>query len=135
MTFFIGNLMKIVSAFFITLSFLLASCSQEHSEQGVEIQPAKIGTTQVEAKITETWQQVTVKYLDFEGGFFGLVRKDGKKLLPMNLAKNFKVNGSILKVKGHVVEGMMTTQQWGTAFKVTQVELIKLGEKDLGQAF
>jgi hypothetical protein len=135
MTFFIGNFMKIVSAFFISLSFLLASCSQEHSEPGIEIQPAKTGTTKVEAKTIETWQQVTVMYLDFEGGFFGLVGKDGKKLLPMNLAKKFKVNGSILKVKGHVVEGMMTTQQWGTVFKVTEVELIKLGEKDLGQAF
>ncbi len=80
-------------------------------------------------------QQVTVKYFDFEGGFYGLVGKDGKKLLPMNLAKKYQVDGSILKVRGHIIKGMMTIQQWGTPFEVTDVELIKLGKKDLGQTF
>lgn len=128
MTFLLEIFMKITASLFITLSFLIAGCSQANHEQVVEKKATKTGVTQVEAKQAQVWQSVTVKYQDFEGGFFGLVAKGGEKLLPMNLAKKYQVDGSTLKVKGYIIEGMMTTQQWGTAFKVTDVELIKLGK-------
>ena len=126
------------SSLFITLSLLIAGCSQANHEQVVEKESANTGMTQVAAKQEQVWQSVTVKYLDFEGGFFGLVAKGGEKLLPMNLAKKYQVDGSTLKVRGHIIEGMMTIQQWGTAFEVTDVELIKLGkahEKNKGNEY
>ena len=120
--------MKSISALLITCSILLAGCSQASHEQDVVAPVSKTGTNNVAAKQEQIWQQVTVKYFDFEGGFFGLVTNKGEKLLPMNLAKVYKVDGTILKVTGHIIKDMMTTQQWGTAFKVTEVELIKLGK-------
>lgn len=120
--------MKTILTLAITLSLLLAGCSQANHEQGVEQKSATAGTTKVAAKKTQVWQQVTVKRFDFEGGFFGLVGKEGKRLLPMNLAKEYQVDGTILKVQGHIIKDMMTIQQWGTAFEVTDVELIKLGK-------
>ncbi len=78
---------------------------------------------------TQEWLQVKVIYLDFEGGFYGLVTENGSKLLPMNLAKEYKVIDTLLKIKGHKVEGMATTQQWGTLYKLTDVELIQLGKR------
>ena len=77
----------------------------------------------------KSWQQVTVKYLNFEGGFYGLVSSTGEKLLPMNLAKEYQLEGTKLKVKGQLIKDMMTIQQWGEPFKITDVELIKLGKK------
>jgi hypothetical protein len=120
--------MKITSSLFIALSLLMTGCSQANHEQVVELNSADTGITKVATKQEQVWQSVTVKFLDFEGGFFGLVGKGGEKLLPMNLARKYQVEGSLLKVKGHIIEGMMTTQQWGTAFEVTEVELIKLGK-------
>lgn len=83
---------------------------------------------QVMFKQAEQWQEVTVRYYDFEGGFYGLVGILDKRLLPMNLAQDYKVDGTKLRVKGYIIEDMMSTQQWGVAFKITEVELIKLGQ-------
>jgi hypothetical protein len=82
---------------------------------------------QVPMKQTEHWQDVTVKYYDFEGGFYGLVSTTGKKLLPMNLVQKYKVDGTKLRVKGDIIKDMMTIQQWGIAFRITDIELIKIG--------
>ncbi len=72
--------------------------------------------------------QVTVNYYDIEGGFYGLVSKNGEKLLPRNLAKEYQVSGTELKVKGLIIKDMVTIQQWGQVFEITNVELIKLGQ-------
>jgi len=86
----------------------------------------------IQAKTTikpvDQWQEVTVRYHKFEDGFYGLVSATGKNLLPMNLTKKYLIDGTELRVRGHEVEGMMSTHQWGTAFKITDVELIKMGK-------
>jgi len=69
----------------------------------------------------------TIKYMDFEGGFYGLTTNDGKHWLPMNLAKEFQHDGTVVKVQGHEVKGMMTIQQWGSQFSITSIEVIKQG--------
>ncbi len=75
----------------------------------------------------------TVKYMNLEGGFFGLVAKDGKHWLPMNLNKTFQQDGAVIKVKGHAVEVLMTIQQWGKPFSITHIELIKTGRNGTGK--
>lgn len=85
-----------------------------------------------EAEMTKSkqiWQEVTVKHINLEGGFYGLISKKGSKLLPVNLPAQYKNDGTILKVKGHLVTDMMTTQQWGEPFKILEVELIKVSTK------
>ncbi len=120
--------MRKIALFVISLSILLAACSQENYEQSTTQKKFTTGVTKVAESKQEVWQQVTVKHYDFEGGFFGLVSNSGEKLLPMNLAKKYKVAGTTLKIRGHIIKDMMTIQQWGTAFELTEVKLIKLGE-------
>jgi hypothetical protein len=127
--------MKIISTLVITLSLSLVGCSQAKHDQVAEQKSATEEATKVAAQHKEVWQQVTVKYFDFEGGFFGLLGQDGKNLLPMNLSKEYQVDGTVLKVQGHIIKDMMTIQQWGTAFEVTDVELIKLGKNSSGQTY
>ena len=74
----------------------------------------------------------TVKYMNLEGGFFGLVSKEGKHWLPMNLKKEFQQNGAIIKVTGSALNDVMTIQQWGTPFSITHIELIKAGQPGAG---
>ncbi len=86
-------------------------------------------------KPSQAWLQVKVIYLDFEGGFYGLVTENGRKLLPMNLAKEYKVADTLLKIKGQKVEGMATTKQWGTLYKLADVQLIQLGKKQAPNSY
>ena len=74
--------------------------------------------------------QGTIIYLNFEGGFYGIVTKNGQKLLPMNLTKEFKKVGAVVKVKGELMSRMMTIQQWGTPFKISHIEIIKAADID-----
>lgn len=119
----------------ITSSLLLAGCTQANEVQLSGQEVSNTGKNQVTAKQEKTWQQVTVRYLDFEGGFYGLVSKTGDKLLPMNLAKEYQLPGTVLKVKGQFIQDLMTIQQWGQPFKITDVELIKLGKANTGETF
>lgn len=82
---------------------------------------------QTTIKTKQSWLQVTVKYLSLEGGFYGLLSEKGDKLLPLNLPEKYRVDGTILRVKGQPIKNMFTIQQWGTPFKVIDIELIKIG--------
>jgi len=119
----------------VILSFCLAGCSQESNEQGKAPAQLKEVTSQVKETKEKGWQEVTVNHYDFEGGFYGLVTNTGDKLLPMNLAKEYQLPGTVLKVQGELIKDMMTIQQWGQPFKITHVELITLGKADLGVTF
>ena len=77
---------------------------------------------------SSAWLEVKVVYLNFEGGFYGLVANNGKKLLPMNLAKEYRFADTLLKIKGHEIEGLVTTQQWGVPYKLSDLQLVKLGK-------
>jgi len=125
------TLNKVLVGLFITF---LTACQNDAGltkvnnntpQKQTSIKQAKI--MQASIKQIEQWQEVTVKYYDLEGGFYGLVSIKGKKLLPMNLPQEYRLDGTKLKVKGHIVKGRITIQQWGTSFNITESELIKLG--------
>jgi hypothetical protein len=114
----------------ILFSLCLLSCSQatQNQPQLQSKEVLKEGNSQMIEKKEQVWQQVTVNYYDLEGGFYGLTSQAGDKLLPMNLAKKYKFQGTVLKVKGELIKDMMTIQQWGQPFRIIDVELIKLGQ-------
>lgn len=134
--------MVIILRLFCCLMFIFVSACGSSSTQQAET-AVKKSVASVQKPITipkkepkmitvdKAWQQVTVKYLAFEGGFYGLISKNGAKLLPMNLPVKYKVAGTLLKVKGHAMNDMMTIQQWGQPFEVSDIELIKMGEGNL----
>lgn len=70
----------------------------------------------------------TVKYFDLEGGFFGIVTDKGQKFLPQGLSREMLTDGAVIEFSGQMIKGMMTIQQWGTPFKVTDAKLIKTGK-------
>jgi len=81
----------------------------------------------VQAEVKPLIFIATVQYMNLEGGFFGLVSKEGKHWLPINLKKEFQQHGAVIKVKGNAIKGMMTIQQWGTPLSIIDIELIKPG--------
>lgn len=125
-----------------------ATYSDEKEEQGVTENTAKHEVTELKAipmNANETlegsemenlkeklkdefsgWQRGRVHFLNLEGGFYGIITDSGKKILPMNMSKEFAQNGAIVRIKGKVKD-IMTIQQWGTPFTITDIELIKPG--------
>lgn len=80
-------------------------------------------------QVTEKRYTAEVKHFKMEGGFYGLVTKNGKHFLPMNLAKEFQQDGAVIEFSGAAITDVMTLQQWGTPFKLNEVKLIKAGKK------
>jgi hypothetical protein len=110
----------------------VATASKEDNQEKLTLsatQPTKnsVKTLPKSAGVKVMWQTATVKYMEFEGGFWGLVTENGQKLLPMNLAKEFRQLGAVVKFQGQVKGDMMTIQQWGTPFQITEITLIKAG--------
>lgn len=108
---------SLVVTFFCVFSF--ACSSQAQPKKAIEKE-----TVQANAG----WISVKVIFLEFEGGFYGLVTNEGEKLLPINLGPEYKVANTKLIIQGKKIEGMMTIQQWGTPFKIAQIELVSKGE-------
>ena len=108
-------LFRVIAVFI--LSFTVIACNSKEPEDDVVVK---------REQIKEIWYKGTVRYFDFEGGFYGIVTENGGKYLPLNLDSKYKKDGTILKFTGAKAEDMMSIQQWGTMFKLDKVELIKI---------
>jgi hypothetical protein len=99
-------------------------------QEAIEIVAKPISAEKlVEHKVKDefsSWQRGRVQFLNLEGGFYGIITDSGKKILPMNMVKEFAQHGAIVRIKGKV-KNVMTIQQWGTPFTITEIELIKPG--------
>jgi hypothetical protein len=111
---------SIISVVLITV--VLFSCQQKPEQAMNQFSSEQRG-------IKEVSFTAILKYMKLEGGFYGLVTKEGQHWLPMNLPNEFKKHGAMVKVKGHEIKGMMTIQQWGKPFSITDIQLIKMTEK------
>lgn len=68
--------------------------------------------------------QGTVRYMNLEGGFWGIVADDGKQILPKNLPQEYRKDGLRLSFTAQEITGMMTIQQWGTLSNLSEISVI-----------
>jgi len=69
----------------------------------------------------------TVKYLSFEGGFYGIVGDDGNHYDPLNLPQEFRVEGLRVRFKAtrdHAImtDHMVSFHMWGYIVKLISIE-------------
>ncbi len=64
----------------------------------------------------------TVKFVDLEGGFYGIITRDGQKLLPLNLPGDMKSDGTQVWFEAEVEEGTASTMMWGVPVKLRRIE-------------
>ena len=105
----------------------LASADKVATSKQEVIMSGKI--TKKEVTPVLKWQLGTVKYMDMEGGFYGIVTDDGRRLLTMGLPTEYRQHGAKVKVQGKLLKDVMTIQQWGTPFKISAIELLAPGLK------
>jgi len=80
--------------------------------------------TNIIAKGDGIMLQGTVRYMNLEGGFWGIVADNGQKILPKNLPAEYRKDGLRLSFSAQEITGMMTIQQWGTLSSVSDISVI-----------
>ena len=54
-----------------------------------------------------------IVYLDFEGGFFGIIADDGGKYDPGNLPDDFKIHGLLIEFSAKILHDGASIHMWG----------------------
>jgi len=65
----------------------------------------------------------TIRYVDLEGGFYGLVAEDGTKYDPTPLPESLRVDGLRVRFRATKTDEM-TTRMWGTPVEIQRAERI-----------
>ncbi|MDD5419433.1 MAG: DUF333 domain-containing protein [Methanomicrobiaceae archaeon] len=66
----------------------------------------------------------TIVYIDLEGGFYGIAGDDGGEYLPLNLDREFWVNGTRVAFEADAREDAFTIQMWGRPIELTSISAI-----------
>ncbi len=68
----------------------------------------------------------TVKYIDLEGGFYGIISDTMffgfKSLDPINLPVEFQEDGSRVKFKARILWNQVSIHMWGLIVKILEIE-------------
>lgn len=64
----------------------------------------------------------TVRFVDLEGGFYGIVDEDGTQYDPINLEDEFKEDGLRVQYQLRVREDMVGVHMWGTYVEVLAID-------------
>ena len=100
--------MRFLSILMLILCF--AGCKT--SEQA----PEEEAMAQMEDGIT-----ATVKYIELEGGFYGIETDDGESYLPLNLSEEYEEDGLRIVFKMKSRPDVMTTRMWGKTIEITEI--------------
>ncbi|MHB8904992.1 MAG: hypothetical protein ACYC4T_03415 [Melioribacteraceae bacterium] len=85
-----------------------------------------ISCSSVESEYSEIrYATGSVKYLSFEGGFYGIITDDNKNLDPLNLPKEFQVEGKRIQFKYIEKNDMASIHMWGTIIEIIEIHELK----------
>lgn len=63
-----------------------------------------------------------VRYIDLEGGFYGLIADDGARYDPLNLPADFRRDGLRVEFEGKVRDDLVGIHMWGRIFEIERIE-------------
>jgi hypothetical protein len=69
-----------------------------------------------------------VKYIDLEGGFYGIVSDDGENYDPLNLPDEFKQDGLRVRFKARVAKNQNSFHMWGKLVYILEIEKLEEGK-------
>lgn len=67
----------------------------------------------------------TVRFIDLEGGFYGIIGDDGKKYDPINLSREFQIDGLPVHFEAKVRDDVATIRMWGTPIEILKIEKLE----------
>ncbi len=97
----------------------VARCAERFAKEFVSANSAAEKSEREEPMISGT-----VRYLEIEGGFYGLVADDGTKYNPINLPAEYKKNGLRVKFAVREKKGVVSFRMWGKIVEVVKIQKI-----------
>ena len=67
----------------------------------------------------------TVRFIDIEGGFYGIIGDNDKHYDPINLSQEFKVDGLRVRYKAKIRRDIGSTHMWGTQIEIIRIEKLE----------
>ena len=64
----------------------------------------------------------TVRHIDLEGGFYGIVTDDGRRLEPVNLPREYRKDGVRLRARVVSLRDRVSIRMWGTPVRIIEFE-------------
>lgn len=95
--------MKIYASFILVVLLLMGCANSASSE---------------EEKVTVG----TVKYNSLEGGFYGIITDDNQSLDPINLPKEFQVDGKRIHFSYKEKKDRVSIHMWGIIIEIIQIK-------------
>lgn len=66
----------------------------------------------------------TVRYVDLEGGFYGIYADDGERYDPINLDEEYQQDGLRIYFEGRIRDDVASFHMWGTLIEITNLRTI-----------
>ena len=108
------------SVLVLGLLLVLGGCAAEERPPGSGASSSPVSDTIVADDVIQGTG--TIRYVDLEGGFYGLIADDGATYDPTPLPDSLRKDG--LRVRFRVQETKaMTTRMWGTPVEVLRIEI------------
>ncbi len=63
-----------------------------------------------------------VTHQQLEGGFWGIIGKDGRQWRPVKMPDQLKYDGMVVEVVGEEVEDEVSFQMWGNPIRIISFE-------------
>jgi hypothetical protein len=70
-------------------------------------------------------QTGTIVFLDFEGGFYGIFSDDGEHYDPINLSKEFQVDGLRVRFEVKILQDVVSFHMWGKVVSISHIEKLE----------
>ncbi len=64
----------------------------------------------------------TIKFINLEGGFFGIIADDGSKYNPLNLPNKYQRDGLGVSFEGKLRTDMMSINMWGKLIEIINIK-------------
>ena len=64
----------------------------------------------------------TVKFIDLEGGFFGIIADDGSKYKPVNLPERYQKDCLKVRFEGKFRTDLMGIYMWGKLIEIINIK-------------
>lgn len=68
----------------------------------------------------------TVRYIDLEGGFYGIVADDSTRYLPDSLDTRFREDGLRVRFRAERRDDVLTAQMWGQPVRLIDMARLRI---------
>jgi len=68
----------------------------------------------------------TIRYIDLEGGFYGIVADDSTRYLPDSLDVRFREDGLRVRFRAERRDDVLTAQMWGQPVRLIDIARLRI---------